>query len=171
MDIRDTLPEHAPADDEAQQADQLGSLRIGGLVERQQTLQTADLVATPRGRLVERFVCEEGWAVDGLAWEGIPLREIVAACKPLPEARYAQVRAGPYWVSIPFADLDKALLCDRLNGEPLSREHGAPWRLVLSGGACFTSVKWVSALDIAAEPGAATAERIARERLVPNAAE
>lgn len=165
MDIRDTLPVHAPTDSELQLSGEAGSLRIGGLVERQQALSAADLVALPRQRLVERFVCKEGWAVEGLAWEGIPLREIVATCKPLPEARHAHVRAGPYWVSLPFDDLDKALLCDRLNGEPLSREHGAPWRLVVSGGACFTSVKWVSALDIAADPGEATAERVARNRL------
>ena len=168
MDIRDTLPLHTPADDEMRQTDRMGSLHIAGLVERPRTFQDADLATAPRRRLVERFVCEEGWAVEGLAWEGIPLREIVAICKPLPEARFAQVRAGPYWVSIPFEDLDRALLCDRLNGEPLSREHGAPWRLVVSGGACFTSVKWVSALDITAEPGEATAERIARERLAPS---
>lgn len=171
MEIRDTLPVHALTDTEPRAADEVGSLRIGGLVARPGTLSAADLAALPRRRLVERFVCEEGWAVEGLAWEGIPLREIIAARGPLPEASYAHVRAGAYWVSLPFGDLDKALLCDRLNDEPLSREHGAPWRLVISGGACFTSVKWVSALDIAAEPGEATAERIARDRLASGSAD
>lgn len=170
MEIRDTLPVHALTDTETPAADAVGSLRIGGLVEQLRTLSAADLGALPRRRLVERFVCEEGWSVEGLAWEGIPLRDVVAACGPLPAARYTQVRAGTYWASLSFDDLDSALLCDRLNGEPLSREHGAPWRLVISGGACFTSVKWVSALDIAAEPGEATAERIARGRLASGSA-
>lgn len=170
MDIRDALPVHAAASD-ATPANEARSLRIGGLVERPHTLSAADLDLLPRQRLVERFVCEEGWAVPSLDWEGIPLRAIVAACKPLPEASYAQVRAGSYWVSLAFDDLDKALLCDRLNGEPLAREHGAPWRLVVSGGACFTSVKWVSALDITAEPGMATAERIARDRIATESPE
>jgi DMSO/TMAO reductase YedYZ molybdopterin-dependent catalytic subunit len=75
------------------------------------------------------------------------------------------VRAGNYWTALPLDQIDDALLCDRLNGEPLSRAHGAPWRLVVSGGACFTSVKWVSALELVAEPGEATAEAIARGRL------
>ncbi len=73
--------------------------------------------------------------------------------------------AGAYWVALPLDAAAGALLCDRLNDEPLAREHGAPWRLVVSGGACFTSVKWVGALELAAEPGEATAERIARGRL------
>lgn len=107
--------------------------------------------------------------MDGLAWEGVLLREIVARGGPLPEARYLRVYAGDYWLALPLADLDSALLCDRLNDAPLTPEHGAPWRLVVSGGACFTSVKWVSQLELAAEAGAATAERIARRRISPQA--
>ena len=103
--------------------------------------------------------------MDGLAWEGVPLREIIARGGPLAEARYLRVYAGEYWLTLPLADLDDALLCDRLNEEPLTPEHGAPWRLVLSGGACFTSVKWVDHLELAAERGEATAERIARGRI------
>lgn len=165
MDIRDALPVHPPASDQLRESDETGALRLGGLAERPHMLSAAELGALPRERLTERFACEEGWSVDGLAWEGIPLREIVARGKPLPEARYLRVYAGNYWIALPLADLDDALLCDRLNDAPLSREHGAPWRLVVSGGACFTSVKWVSALELAAEPGEATAERIARGRI------
>lgn len=165
MDIRDTLPRHAPASDEMRAANEEGVIRIAGLVAQPRLLSAATLEALPRTRLTERFTCEEGWSVDGLAWEGIPLAAALALGRPLPAARYVRIYAGPYWVALPLADCETALLCDRLNGEPLAREHGAPWRLIVPGGACFTSVKWVSALEVAAEAGEVTAERIARARL------
>lgn len=165
MDARKTLPVHTPADDEMRAAGDKGGIRIEGLVALPRVLPSAALGHLPRTRLAERFSCEEGWSVDGLTWEGIPLAAVLAPCQPLPEARFVRVHAGPYWISLPLAACESALLCDRLNGEPLAREHGAPWRLVVPGGACFTSVKWVSTLELAAEAGEATAERMARARL------
>jgi len=168
MESRDALPVHPRPDDQQQYGDDSGALWLSGLIAQPGTLSAADLSALPRVRLAEPFVCEEGWSVDGLVWEGIPLREIVARRRPLPEARYPRVYAGDYWLARSLTDLDGALLCDRLNDAPLTPEHGAPWRLVLSGGACFTSVKWVDHLELAAEPGDATAERLARRRIAPN---
>jgi len=43
-----------------------------------------------------------------------------------------------------------------------------PWRLVVPGDACFTSVKWVDRIELAAEPGEGSGERIARARLGRN---
>ncbi len=166
MNIRETLPVHLLTTQETLAADEAGGLDVCGLVERPRVLSAAELGAMPRERLTERFVCEEGWAVERLAWEGIPLRDVLARCAPLSGAHYVRVCAGAYWLALPLGELDHALLCDRLNDAPLAREHGAPWRLVLSGGACFTSVKWVSRLELAAEPGEGTAEAIARGRLV-----
>ena len=164
-DIRKTLPIHASGRDDLRATDEDGAIRLGGMVERPLLLAASELGELPRMRLAERFTCEEGWSVDDLTWEGVPLSEMLVLCQPLPEARYVRVCAGPYWIALPLAGCESALLWDRLNGAPLAREHGAPWRLVVSGGACFTSVKWVSALDLAAEAGEATAERIARSRL------
>ena len=167
MARRDTLPVHPLPDGQRLPNGEPGAVRLSGLCARPGMLSAAELETLPRQRLAEPFACEEGWSVDGLAWEGVPLREIVARSEPLPEARYLRVYAGDYWIALPLADLDGALLCDRLNGAPLTPEHGAPWRLVVSSGACFTSVKWVSRLELAAEPGDATAERIARRRITP----
>ena len=168
MERRDALPIHPRPDEQQQRDGKRGALRLSGLVEQPGTLSAADLSTLPRVRLAEPFVCEEGWSVDGLVWEGIPLREVIARRGPLPEARYLRVSAGDYWLALSLTELEGALLCDRLNGAPLTPEHGAPWRLVLSGGACFTSVKWVDHLELAAAPGNATAERIARRRIAPN---
>ena len=165
MDVRETLPIHPLPDEEPRPGEEAGGLDVRGLVEQPLRLSAAELAALPHARLSERFVCEEGWAVEHLTWEGVPLRVVLARCAPLPAARYVRIGAGAYWLALPLNDLDQALLCNRLNDAPLSRKHGAPWRLVLSGGACFTSVKWVRTLELAAEPGAETAEQTARDRL------
>jgi DMSO/TMAO reductase YedYZ molybdopterin-dependent catalytic subunit len=52
-----------------------------------------------------------------------------------------------------------------MNGRPLPAAQRAPWRLLIPGGACFTSVKWVDRLEITAAPGKSPGERIARSRL------
>ena len=67
-------------------------------------------------------------------------------------------------VPIALTDVGRGLLCDELNGEPLALEHGAPWRLVVSGGACYTNVKWLDHLEIVSEPGDDNARRIALNR-------
>jgi len=102
--------------------------------------------------------------VDDLEWEGSRLREALAIRKPLPGARYAR---GSYSVALLLVGLHsiRALLCGRPNSTPLSRAHGAPWRLVVSGGTCFISVKGVGSPELASGPGA-TAEAIARGRPV-----
>lgn len=168
MDRRKTLPIHPPANLDAwpgAAGDGPGGLDVSGLVERPRALSAAELGALPRERLTEPFVCEEGWSVERVQWEGISLRAALALCAPLPEARFVRVSAGDYQLALSLDELDRALLCDRLDDAPLTREHGAPWRLVLSGGACFTSVKWVDRLELAADAGVETAERIARGRI------
>lgn len=163
MTIHNKLPAHQPIAEQLSLA--TGDLRVEGLAWRTAPLTQAELNELPHVSLMDDFTCEEGWRVEGLAWEGVALREVVRLCLPLPTARYVRVSAGEFWHALALDDLDQALLCDRLNGTPLSHEHGAPWRLILPSGVCFSSVKWVSALTFAAEPGEPTNERIARARI------
>jgi DMSO/TMAO reductase YedYZ molybdopterin-dependent catalytic subunit len=66
---------------------------------------------------------------------------------------------------MPFDSAAAALLAVRLNETNLSEEHGGPVRLVVPGGECFTSIKWLDHLELRSEPGLSTAETIASTRL------
>jgi DMSO/TMAO reductase YedYZ molybdopterin-dependent catalytic subunit len=90
--------------------------------------------------------------------------DVLALAKPLPTAHYVRVHAGNYVVPLSLAEAEHALLADTLNDQPLAVEHGAPWRLALAGGACFTSVKWVDRLELCAEPGENVGQRVAQRR-------
>ena len=87
------------------------------------------------------------------------LADVLALAEALPSACYVRACAGLWVVPVPLADAVGALICDELNGEALSTEHGAPWRLVLQGGACYTNVKWLYRLELTAEPARAESTR------------
>jgi DMSO/TMAO reductase YedYZ molybdopterin-dependent catalytic subunit len=163
MERRDRLPAHpVPA---AVQGRDAVVLRVDGLVAAPRTLTAGDLAALPRVDLAEPFVCEEGWQVPGLRWRGVRLGDVLALARPLASAGHVRAYAGEYAVPLALDAAQDALLAEALNDEPLTLAHGAPWRLVVPGGQCFTSVKWVERLEVTAAPGSSDGERIARARL------
>ncbi len=91
--------------------------------------------------------------------------DILAPAQPLPGARFVRVAAGNYVLPLPLGEAEGAVLCDELNGQPLEVEHGAPWRLIVPGAACYASVKWVDRLELAPDAGEKSAQTIARARL------
>lgn len=110
---------------------------------------------------------ELGWgseAVSTAEWKGVPLRELLAAVEPLPEARHVAFTALDeterhghifnFGGSIP---LDKALssevlLAYEMNGEDLPPVHGGPLRVVVPGYIGARSVKWLSSITLQEEP-------------------
>jgi DMSO/TMAO reductase YedYZ molybdopterin-dependent catalytic subunit len=156
------LPSH-PLDGAAKEIKR--RLRICGCVAYTLELEAADLAHLPRQTWQAPFSCEEGWTVPALTWEGWRLYSLLDLARPLPTARAVAVCAGSYAVWLTLEEAGRALLCDHLNGVPLSREHGAPWRLLVPGGKCYTSVKWVDTLLVSEAMGVSTAEEIARQRL------
>jgi DMSO/TMAO reductase YedYZ molybdopterin-dependent catalytic subunit len=102
-----------------------------------------------------------------MPWEGVAVAAILARAGVEPTARFLKVYAGNFTVLLPLEEALRggALLARRLNGKPLTREHGAPLRLVAPGRACFYSVKWVDRLEVLAEEAPTTGASIARNRL------
>jgi DMSO/TMAO reductase YedYZ molybdopterin-dependent catalytic subunit len=90
-------------------------------------------------------------AVSTAAWEGVPLSSVLGQ---------AEVAAGAVEVIFTGADgfvrslpIDIALgedvlLVDTMNGEPLTREHGAPFRLLVAGWYGMAAVKWLSGIEV-----------------------
>jgi len=164
VDILDRLPTFTPSSSDRERAGR-ARIRIDGLVARRVELAAADPSRLQRTFLEEAFVCEEGWSVPGLRWGGVRLSDVLAVAEPLPTARYVRAASGAWVVPIALGDAPRGLVCDELNGEPLTIEHGAPWRLVVSGGACYTNVKWLDHLEVVADRGEDDARRIALNRL------
>ena len=90
---------------------------------------------------------------------------MLALAEPLSSAHYVRAASGKWVVPIALVDAPRGVVCDELNDEPLTIEHGAPWRLVVSGGPCYTNVKWLEHLELVAESGEDDARGIALNRL------
>jgi DNA-binding transcriptional regulator YhcF (GntR family) len=149
-EIRRGLPVHAVPRDVAL-AGHMGRLSIDGCVRRPCAVDFDELRRLPRAHLEQPFTCDAGWVVPSLRWAGVRLNDVLSVAEPLPEATIVRVGGGSYCTLVGMDEVRVALLADELDGAPLTLEHGAPWRLMVPGAACYSSVKWVDRLQVVNE--------------------
>jgi DMSO/TMAO reductase YedYZ molybdopterin-dependent catalytic subunit len=89
----------------------------------------------PHVEMVTQLKCIEGWS-EIVHWGGARLSDFIASYHPdpasLPKYVGMDTPNGEYYVGLFKEDAlhPQTLLCYEMNGQPLSREHGAPLRLV-----------------------------------------
>jgi DMSO/TMAO reductase YedYZ molybdopterin-dependent catalytic subunit len=106
----------------------------------------------PRHTAELPLACVEGWSVTQL-WSGVRLRDL-AAMAGVPAPTSAVVRsvepAGAFNVATltrgQVLDPD-SLLATEVNGAPLSREHGAPCRVIAPAVPGVHCTKWVGSIE------------------------
>ena len=123
-------------------------ITVSGEVEHSITVSDL-LLQLPRIEQVSDFHCVTTWSQRSLAWSGFRFSDFYESIVK-PKAR---PRTGANFVllkgqdgartSLPLEDIlsNDVLLADRLNGEPLSVEHGAPLRLVAPSHYGYKNVK------------------------------
>lgn len=129
------------------------------------TLDVTALARFPHTELVDTFTCLAGWTAGPLHWRGVRLSTVL---DKLPGSRtgYIAVSAPDFCSVLPLEDLpEDALLADALDGRSLPPEHGGPLRLIVPGGVCYQSVKWVQRIEFQDSETGDTARAIARARL------
>jgi DMSO/TMAO reductase YedYZ molybdopterin-dependent catalytic subunit len=152
-------------------------ISLGGLVDTPLELTARELRSMPQctiGATMEcagndrmsmaPLPCGEPWqhgALSTLSWTGVPLRELVARAGLQREAAHLVFRGADsgtrgevggtiqFERSLPTAEAMQpdVLLALSMNGQPLTREHGAPVRLVVPGWYGMTNVKWLMRID------------------------
>jgi len=146
-------------------------LTVGGAVKRPLTLAAEDLRRLPRRRLTATLECAgngrafmnppvpgEPWrlgAVSTAAWEGVPLSAVLAEAEVGAEAVEVIFSGADGFVrSLPIeiALTEDVLLVDTMNDEPLTREHGAPFRLLVVGWYGMAAVKWLASVEVSRTP-------------------
>jgi hypothetical protein len=98
------------------------------------------------------IACVEGWSASG-DWTGVRLRDLLDAAG-IPggtdlrmvsmQRRYA---FGVTLLQGNFADADATLVALRLNGEPLSLDHGFPARLIAPNRPGVLQTKWLTSVE------------------------
>lgn len=138
-------------------------LSVSGDVHTSLALRLADLAAMPQARAWATLSCignpVGGGQIGNALWEGVPLRGVLERAGVRERtlrsvAGRAIFRAADgYHDSLPIElALDgRTLLCTRMNGAPLPRDHGAPLRLLAPGVYGLKNVKWIESIEIAPE--------------------
>jgi DMSO/TMAO reductase YedYZ molybdopterin-dependent catalytic subunit len=146
-------------------------LTVGGAVKRPLDLAAEDLRRLPQRRLTATLECAgngrafmnptvpgEQWrlgAVSTAAWEGIPLSAVLGQADVGAEAVEVVFSGADGFVrSLPVEDAlgDDVLIVDTMNGEPLTPEHGAPFRLLVAGWYGMAAVKWLAKIEVSRIP-------------------
>lgn len=153
-------------------------LEIGGGVRKPRALKWDELTALPERTVFATLECagngrsflrrpEPGvqWgagAVGHAEWTGVPLASVLELCVPMSDALEVLCVGADRGVepdhpepmdfarSLPLAKAlhPDTLLAFRMNGEPLTRSHGAPVRLIVPGWYGVCSVKWIARLEV-----------------------
>ncbi|WP_163508064.1 molybdopterin-dependent oxidoreductase [Fodinicola acaciae] len=125
-------------------------LRLSG--RRQLTLDLPTLQRMPQHTAVLPIACVEGWSTTQ-TWTGVRLRDL-AALTGLPAPANAFVQAVSKTGGFHQATLQEnqvldpdALLALRVNGAPLSLDHGFPARIIVPALPGVHCTKWVASID------------------------
>ena len=127
-------------------------LEITGLVRNPVQLTYAQLRALPRANQVSDFHCVTGWSVDNVRWGGVRFKDLLALADPLPAAKAIRFVSleQPYDDSLTLdqVSLGNVMLAYEMDGQPLSRPHGAPARVVIPEMYGYKGVKWLTRMEL-----------------------
>ena len=152
----------------------VSDLRAMPAVERAVTLECAG-----NGRLETRpLPIGEPWgayAVSTARWTGALLSDVLERVQPAAEGvevRFEGADRGAYHLRPVLAETDKddltfvralplahavdptaeILIAYEMNGEPLTADHGAPFRMIVPHWYAVASVKWLKRIEVLTEP-------------------
>jgi DMSO/TMAO reductase YedYZ molybdopterin-dependent catalytic subunit len=134
-------------------------LEITGHVRKPVTLTWPEVRALPAVSQTNTFHCVTGWTVSNVHWRGVRLQTLWDMVEPLPSARYANFvsmeRGYVDTLSMKQTTLPDVMLAHTMQGQPLSRAHGSPMRLVIPEMYGYKSVKWLHRIELVPqlEPG------------------
>lgn len=121
-------------------------LRIHGRVERPVTLDWGRFQALPRFEDVSDFHCVTTWSQYDMAWAGVAFFSLAELVKPLPSATHVFFRSHDGYTTNNRLDAlmdDDVLIAHSWNGQPLTREHGGPARVIIPKLYAWKGAKWV----------------------------
>ncbi len=127
-------------------------LRVFGLVEEEFELDWQGFTDLPWTALPADFHCVTQWSTLDNLWEGVLFQDLVGLARPKAAARFVMAHCyGGYTTNIPLEVAREGILAHKHNGEPISRDHGWPLRLVVPRLYGWKSAKWVTAIELMAD--------------------
>ena len=130
-------------------------LEIEGEVENPRRISIDELQSLPTRELGAILECAGnpvgtlGKVSNGL-WKGWALTDVLALAQPAHSASFLHLFGrDDYARSVPLERASSdAMLATHLNGRPLDRHHGMPWRALFPGWYGMDSVKWLERIVV-----------------------
>lgn len=135
-------------------------LNIKGEVNQPLSVTFAELSALGREKTWATMICignpVGGGQIGNALWEGVPLKSLIERAGVAEGVRrsvaarviFRAVDGYHDSISLEQALDSRTLLCARMNGENLPRDHGAPLRLLVPGTYGLKNVKWIESIEI-----------------------
>jgi DMSO/TMAO reductase YedYZ molybdopterin-dependent catalytic subunit len=130
------------------------ALEVSGLVQRPVRFDLGTFHALPQTALRSDIHCVTSWSRYDNDWLGVAAKDLLADVAPLSSARFVLFESyDGYTTNLPLSSFaaEDVLLATHWQGEPLTREHGGPVRVVVPRHYFWKSAKWVSRIHFAAE--------------------
>ena len=153
-------------------------IRLGGLVEKPAQFSPDDLRPRVKSQGLHLMECAGNHRATRFGmisvadWAGVPLSDLLSGVGLKRNASRVMVSgfdtyssssktsvAGADWIfALEELDSARAFLATEMNGQPLTRDHGAPLRLVVPGWYGCTCIKWVTEIKVVSDDAEATSQ-------------
>ena len=147
-------------------------IEVTGLVKKPQTFDIDDLVRRmPLEERLYRHRCVEAWSMS-VPWTGFPIKAFIDLVEPLSSAKFMRMVTfnnidqapgmrddtypWPYYEGLSMAEAtnEMSLFVTGIYGHELSKQHGAPIRLVVPWKYGYKSIKSIVQIEFTEEqPG------------------
>lgn len=125
-------------------------LRVDGAVENPTVLKWADFLELEQCEDTSDFHCVTGWSKLDMRWQGVRLSELVAGVGLKEEATHVICHGyDGYRTNLPLEEALKSdvLLVHSVEGQPLTRQHGGPLRMITPQLYAWKGTKWICRLE------------------------
>jgi DMSO/TMAO reductase YedYZ molybdopterin-dependent catalytic subunit len=126
-------------------------LEVSGLVETPLDLSWAGFQAIAQSTRVSDIHCVTTWSRYDNNWQGVSTGDLLYLAMPKPDATHVMLTSyDGYTTNLPLADFaaEDAILATSWEGQPLTRDHGGPMRLIVPHLYFWKSAKWLRRIDL-----------------------
>jgi DMSO/TMAO reductase YedYZ molybdopterin-dependent catalytic subunit len=126
-------------------------LEVRGLAENQPTWSWKTFQRLEQTTRISDIHCVTTWSRYDNEWRGVSTRDLFDEIMPKPEAAFVLLTSyDGYTTNLPLSDFaaEDAILATHWQGEPITREHGGPMRLVVPHLYFWKSAKWLRRIEL-----------------------
>ena len=127
-------------------------LHVDGTVERRLELSLPALLALGQTDSVSDMHCVTTWSRYDNHWRGVSARTLIEAAGVLPDTRHVILHSHDgYTTNMRLDQFDQpdVLLVHEWEGQPITRQHGGPVRVLVPRLYLWKSAKWVRRIQFA----------------------